>query len=97
MIEDLREEIDKIDEELVRLMNRRAKVALEIGKEKKSRELELTDPGREEAVLAHVRRSNSGPFSNSQLERVYRALISETKEIQTEVGLDDSRNEAGSN
>lgn len=93
MIDDLRDEINKTDRKLVELLNRRAEIALEIGREKKKEGLEITDREREKAVLDRVKRLNQGPFSDAQLERVYRALISETKDIQTEVGSNDSRDE----
>ncbi|MBS3766274.1 chorismate mutase [Candidatus Bipolaricaulota bacterium] len=97
MIEELRDKIDRIDEELVELLNRRAETALEIGKEKRRRDRRVTDIDREEEVIDHVRRTSSGPFSEAGIERIYRALISETKEVQKEVDEDDSGNEAGSN
>jgi len=97
MIEDLRKKIDEVDEELVDLMNRRAEIALEIAEEKARENMEITDREREEEVMERIRRANDGPFSDVQLERVYRALISESKEIQTEVDANDSRNEARSN
>lgn len=97
MIEELREKIDRVDEELVELLNRRAEIATEIGREKRRLDRQVSDATREEEVIEHVKRTSHGPFSDAQLERVYRALISETKEVQKEVDKDDSGNEAGSN
>ena len=97
MIDELRDEIDRIDEKIVGLLNDRARTALKIGNYKRRKGLSVTDEERERKVLDRVKASNDGPFSNEQLERIYRKLISETKNIQTEVDVDDSRNEAGSN
>lgn len=101
MIDDLRAEIDRIDEKLVELMNRRASTALEIGQYKKKKSWSITDEEREETVLNQVKELNDGPFSDEQVERIYGQLISETKEIQkeihVEVDTDDSSDEAGSN
>ncbi len=97
MIDDLRAEIDRIDEKLVRLMNHRASTALDIGHYKRKNELDVTDKKREEAVLNQVKELNGGPFSDEQIERIYRQLISETKEVQVEVDADDSCDEARSN
>ncbi len=97
MIDDLRAEIDEIDEQLVTLLNRRTETALEIGRQKRKDGRTIADREREEKVLDRVRRLNGGPLADQQLARIYRTLISETKSIQMkEVGADDSGNEAGS-
>ncbi len=97
MIDDLRTEIDEIDERLVELLNRRASTAMEIGQRKKIEGKDITDREREREVIEGVKKKNDGPFSDEQIERIYRTLISETKNIQTEVGANDSSDEAGSN
>mgnify|MGYP006291985273 FL=1 len=97
MIEDLRAEIDRIDEELVELLNRRATQAVEIGQYKRVKGIDVTDEDREEIVLERVIERNDGPFSDGQIYRIYRQIISETKELQKEVDSDDSGNEARSN
>jgi len=97
MITELRDEIDEIDEKIVGLLNDRARTALKIGSYKRKKGLNVTDEKRERKVLDRVKASNDGPFSDEQLESIYRKLISETKKIQTEVDADDSRNETGSN
>lgn len=94
MIDDLRDEIDKIDKKMVELLSQRAEIALEIGEEKNKEGREVTDREREKAVLDRVKKLNNGPFSDEQLERVYRTVMSEMKEIQEEVGVNDSCNEA---
>jgi len=94
MIDDLRDEIDKVDKKLVELLSRRAEIALKIGKEKNKEGRGVTDREREKAVLDRVKKLNNGPFSGEQLERVYRTVMSEMKKIQEEVGANDSRNEA---
>ena len=50
-----RVEIDKIDEELVRLINQRCNMAIEIGKIKKEKNLHLVNRKREEEVIARVK------------------------------------------
>lgn len=97
MIDDLRAEIDRIDEKLVKLLNRRASTALEIGSFKKEKDLDVTDEEREETVLNQVKELNDGPFSDQQIERIFEQLISEAKTIQMEVDANDSSDEAGSN
>ena len=97
MIDDLRAEIDRIDKKVVKLLNQRASTALDIGAYKTEHGWDVTDEEREEAVLNRIKDLNNGPFSDEQIERIFRQLISETKEVQLEVDADDSGHEARSN
>jgi len=47
----LRQQIDEIDMELIRLLARRQAVSTEIGKVKKMNDVPVTDPAREEEAL----------------------------------------------
>ena len=53
-LESLRDEIDKIDSQVVDLLNRRVNAAAEIGKIKASMGVDPYDPGREEEVFAKI-------------------------------------------
>ena len=54
-IEELRQQIDQLDERLVELLSQRAHCALEIGKLKHTLGVEVYQPERESQVLHHVR------------------------------------------
>ena len=54
-LEDLRRDIDRVDEVLVRLLNERARCVCEIGRLKKELGIEIYQPDREKDVLQHVR------------------------------------------
>jgi len=97
MIDDLRDEIDRIDEKIIRLISRRADQAMKIGRHKIKEGLDITDRDREKVVLNRVKELNEGPFEDEQVERIYGRIISETKELQVEVDADDCSNEARSN
>jgi chorismate mutase len=78
----LRREIDIIDEQLVRLLNERAKCALAIGREKKEEGLELYQPAREAEVLAHVERVNRGPLDDGAVKRLFERVIDEARRLE---------------
>jgi chorismate mutase/prephenate dehydratase len=78
----LRQQIDRIDRELVSLANQRAEVAREIGHLKKSSGQETYDPAREEMVLERVVSCNKGPLSNDSLRAIWRELISGSRAIE---------------
>ena len=62
-IEDWRVEIDKIDAELLRLLNARAEIAVRVGESKRVAGLSVCDRGREREVVERARRANRGPRS----------------------------------
>ena len=78
----LRAQIDRIDRELVGLMNERAEVARQIGHIKRSAGQETYDPAREEVVLERVVEANPGPLSGDSLKAIYRELISGSRAIE---------------
>ena len=54
-LDELRDDIDRVDEVLVRLLNERARVACEIGKLKKAQGVEIYQPEREAGARARAR------------------------------------------
>ncbi|HIH09835.1 MAG TPA: prephenate dehydratase [Candidatus Diapherotrites archaeon] len=80
-----RSEIDKIDQGLVGLLNRRIKLAIEIGKEKKLSNDEVYDPSRENGIISGLKAKNSGPLPNEDLETIYREIFSISRKMQKPV------------
>ncbi len=75
-LEAFRRQIDSLDEQIVDLLNARARVVVEIGKIKQQQNVPVYAPDREQAVLETIRRLNKGPLPNRCLEAVYRELMS---------------------
>lgn len=82
-IEDWRVEIDKIDGELLRLLNARAELAVRVGESKRVAGLSVCDRGREREVVARARRDNRGPLDDDAVARLFRAVIRESRLLQT--------------
>jgi chorismate mutase len=83
-IDDLRERINSIDDELLRLFNERAKLALEIGKMKKEQGLPIHIPSREEQIITRVQQENPGPLPPTSIARLYQQLIEESRTLEEE-------------
>lgn len=81
-IENPRAEIDAIDGELLRLLNRRAEIALRVGAAKTSVETSLCDPHREREVLARLRMENTGPFDETGIDSIFQRIIDESLQLQ---------------
>jgi chorismate mutase len=81
----LRERIDAIDNEIVALLNERARIALEIGRVKDAQgQKPIRDPAREAAVIERVTSASEGLFPQPELVALYRKLISATRKVQAD-------------
>jgi chorismate mutase len=83
-LEDWRQEIDALDGELLRLLNRRAAMAGEIALLKVGSGLPAYDAKREEQVLQRIAARNSGPFDGESVSAIFRSIIHETRRLGTE-------------
>ena len=75
-LEPLRLKIDALDEQIVELLNARARIVVEVGKVKQKQGSPIYAPAPEKAVLEKVRKLNHGPLPDRCLEAVYRELMS---------------------
>ena len=83
-LEDWRSEIDLIDEEIIRLVNQRAKIAEKIGVLKSAAGLPVVDAGREDAILRNVVTKNKGVLKNEAIVGIFRGIMRESRQIQVE-------------
>ncbi len=75
----VRSRIDRLDERILRLLNRRARMALQIGRIKHRRKWPVFDAAREASVLRHVTRANRGPLTARAVRRVFQAVLRECR------------------
>lgn len=75
-IEKLRKEIDKIDMEILRLLNERARTAIDVGKIKKEEKMTAHVPQREREIYERLLKENKGPFPNDVLRVIFREIMS---------------------
>lgn len=79
-----RQEIDSLDASLLELLNRRAEVALAIGRAKQKMGVPVFDPTREAAVLDSLAAANAGPLPDQAVAGVFRKIIAACRGIQEE-------------
>jgi chorismate mutase len=80
----LRDAIDRVDEVLVKLLNQRAKYAVEIGEIKGVLSLPIYAPEREKEVLQHVETASAGPLEGSAVRRLFERIIDESRRVERE-------------
>lgn len=84
-IENWRNRIDDVTDDLIALLNKRAQFATEIGKIKKRKGLPVFDASRENAVLAKVgnkARLAGGPLSEDSVRRIFQVIMEETRKVE---------------
>lgn len=77
-----RSKISALDEELLRLLNQRAEIALKVGESKKGSGLSVCDHTREREVIERICSLNSGPLDDRAVVELFRAIIHESRRIQ---------------
>jgi chorismate mutase/prephenate dehydratase len=75
-LEELRKQIDKIDNQLVQLLNERASVVIEVGKLKSKADKPIYSPDREKEIFSKIIQANKGPLPDRCLVAIWRELMS---------------------
>ena len=80
----LRKRIDALDRKIVGLINERAELGREVGREKMAAgRRAVRDAEREREVLLRVTMANTGPIPQADLLAIYRRLIAATRALET--------------
>ena len=82
-LEELRKKIDDADQQIVRLIAERIRVAEEIGELKKEQGKQIEDSTREQVVLQHITDiAGKEGLNPEDLSRIYRQIISMAKSVE---------------
>ncbi|HIJ74241.1 MAG TPA: prephenate dehydratase [Candidatus Hydrogenedentes bacterium] len=81
-LDELRARIDALDEQILELLNARAKCAIEIGKIKRSNDAVYYVPEREKAIVQKLKQKNKGPLPESAVHGIYREVISAIRALE---------------
>jgi chorismate mutase / prephenate dehydratase len=77
-----RKAIDRLDAQIIRLLNDRTRHVLEIGRIKLKSGTAIYAPHRERAVLQRLCRLNKGPLTNDSLRAIYREVMSSALAVE---------------
>lgn len=78
----LRQKIDSLDQEILKHLNQRGGIALEIRKLKMENSVGVYDPVREKLIENKLRELNTGPFSDDSVLNIFREIISASRSLQ---------------
>jgi len=80
----LRDAIDRVDEVIVRLLNQRARYAIQAGEIKGLLNLPIYAPEREKEVLWRAEQSSEGPLEGTAVRRLFERIIDESRRVERE-------------
>jgi chorismate mutase / prephenate dehydratase len=78
----LRRAIDSIDSKVLKLLNERAKITLDIGRIKYRSRQSIYVPNRESEVYKRLVENNKGPLSNEAIQAIYREVMSSALSLE---------------
>lgn len=78
----LRTQIDEVDRQLLALLNRRARLADEVGAIKRAEGSVVFRPEREAQVIAGLQSSNAGPLKNESVAHIWREVMSACRALE---------------
>jgi chorismate mutase / prephenate dehydratase len=81
----LRQQIDEIDAQILELLARRGRVAQEVGHVKAQTNAPVFRPEREAQVLRGVADRNPGPLKNSDVQTIFREIMSACRALEKRV------------
>ncbi len=81
----LRDQIDAIDAQLLDLLNRRGRIAQQVGHVKAKTDAPVFRPERESQVLRGVAERNPGPLASADLQTIFREIMSACRALERRV------------
>jgi chorismate mutase len=85
-LEELRQKIDVLDNDILNLLQQRMSVVQEIGKNKKENNIQILQPGRWEQIIEKSKKeAKTRGFSEEFVEKVFKAIHQESINIQNQI------------
>ena len=84
-LKSIRDEIDSIDEEILTLINERAKFAVQAGEAKG--DTVKYKPDRESSIFSRLNEINNGPLTTEQIVSIYKEIISSCRSTEAEFNI----------
>lgn len=75
----LRGQIDELDNQILRLLSRRAGLAIRVGRVKRRTGLAARSSDRERAILRRIVKANEGPLPDAAIRRIFRLIVQESR------------------
>ena len=83
-LDELRVELDAVDNEMMALLSRRADLIVQVAELKKKEGIPVYIPERETAIMQRLQSKNAGPLPGAAIERIFRTIIEEMRKFEDE-------------
>jgi chorismate mutase/prephenate dehydratase len=84
-IDGLRADIDRIDDKLLDLLNKRARLAVEIGERKRKTRSAVYAPHREKRIFQRLTAKNTGPLDGDSVRGIFREIIAASLSLEQQL------------
>ena len=81
----IREKINELDAELLKLINQRSSLAIEAGEAKEDKV--IYKPEREANILRNLKENNPGPLNEEQISNIFKEIISSCRAQEDELDV----------
>ncbi|CDQ39288.1 MULTISPECIES: bifunctional 3-deoxy-7-phosphoheptulonate synthase/chorismate mutase [Virgibacillus] len=81
-LDQVRDHLDQVNQDILKLINERAKLVQQIGDIKAKQSINRFDPVRERDMLDKITSSNDGPFENATIEHIFKEIFKASLELQ---------------
>ncbi|MBN1466091.1 chorismate mutase [candidate division KSB1 bacterium] len=81
-LSDCRQAIDDIDDQLLEILNQRARLAIKIAQEKFDHRIAVAASSREEEIYKRLCGRNKGPLQEQHVREIFAAIFSTSKKLQ---------------
>ncbi|RLB84002.1 MAG: shikimate dehydrogenase [Deltaproteobacteria bacterium] len=95
-LNNLRRKIENLDVALLKLLNERAEVSVQIGKLKAQDGLSVYDRCREEAIYRYLAQHSQGPLKISDINKIFGEIISVSRKLQSSIACNESESQVKS-
>lgn len=85
MLEEYRKQIDKIDDEIINLIEKRLDIVLKVGKYKKDNGIEVLDIKREKIILEKIKAKVKKEEYVENIIKIYVKIMEESKKKQKDI------------
>jgi len=81
-IANIQRQIDAIDMEIEKLLNKRGEFAAQVGDLKRQHDLPLRDPERQKIIIENLITSNTGPLTDDDIKAIFHMIVKVCFELQ---------------
>jgi chorismate mutase len=81
-LDQLRREIDSVDQQILKLVHERVRLVMKVGEYKRERGMPVYDPSRERALLDRLCKAAEPPVDADTIRRIFERLVDESRRIE---------------